>query len=170
MAHRGNSDHLDAIVALGSNIGDKRANIARAIRLLTEAGDIRIVARSRDYRTPPWGKTDQDWFVNACIGVATKLAPRALLERCLGTERRMGRVRTERWGPRAIDLDVLHVAGVVLDESDLTLPHPRITERAFVLAPLADIAPDLVLNGKSVAEWLASVDRTGVEPFTEAAG
>ncbi|MEW5964545.1 MAG: 2-amino-4-hydroxy-6-hydroxymethyldihydropteridine diphosphokinase [Pseudomonadota bacterium] len=170
MAHTGNGDHLDAIVALGSNVGDKRGNIARAIELLTEAGDIRLVARSRDYKTPPWGKTDQDWFVNACIGVATRLAPRALLERCLASERRMGRVRAERWGPRSIDLDVLHVAGVVLDEPDLVLPHPRITERAFVLAPLADIAPDLMLQGKTVAEWLATVDRTGVEPFAETVG
>lgn len=153
---------LDAIIALGSNIGDKHTNIADAIRLLTRDGDIRLIARSRDFRTPPWGKTDQDWFVNACIGVATQLAPRALLKRCLATERQMGRERTEKWGPRIIDLDVLHMDGVALAEDDLVLPHPRITERAFVLAPLADIAPDLVLAGKTVAEWLSSIDCTGV--------
>lgn len=169
MTSTGTRPRLDAIIALGSNIGDKRASIARAIALLSADGVIRVVARSRDYKTPPWGKTDQDWFVNACIGVVTQLGPRQLLERCLGTERRMGRERTERWGPRSIDLDVLHVAGVMLDEPDLVLPHPRITERAFVLAPLADIAPDLVLAGKTVAEWLRSVDRTGVEPFEETA-
>jgi len=154
-----------AIIALGSNIGDKEGNIARAIDLLTESGDVRLVARSRNYRTPPWGKTDQDWFVNACISVASELRPHALLERCLATERSMGRRRTEKWGPRVIDLDVLYVDGVTLDEADLTLPHPRITERAFVLAPLAEIAPDLVLSGSSVAEWLAAADLTGVEPI-----
>ena len=154
---------FDAIIALGSNIGDKRANIARAIELLTEAGDIRLLARSRDYRTPPWGNTAQDWFVNACIAVESDLAPRALLERCLGTERRMGRVRTQKWGPRVIDLDVLHVKGAELDEPDHVLPHPRITERAFVLAPLVDIAPGLVLSGRRADAWLAAIDREGVE-------
>lgn len=156
---------FDAIVALGSNIGDIRANMARALALLETGGDVRVVARSRDFKTPPWGKTDQPWFANACAGVATSLGPRALLERCLEVERQLGRVRTEKWGPRIIDLDVLvHHAGDVAEE-DLVLPHPRITERAFVLAPLADIAPELVLAGRTVREWLARVDCTGVEPF-----
>lgn len=156
---------FDAIVALGSNIGDIRANMARALDLLEAAGDVRVVRRSRDFKTPPWGKTDQPWFANACAGVATGLGPAALLGRCLEVERRLGRIRVEKWGPRVIDLDVLvHRQGVV-DEPDLVLPHPRITERAFVLAPLADIAPDLVLDGLSVAEWLARADRRGVEPF-----
>ncbi len=156
---------FDAIIALGSNIGDIRANMARALDLLTERGDVRLVARSRDFKTPPWGKTDQPWFANACAGVATDLEPSELLARCLEVERRLGRVRTEKWGPRIIDLDVLaHKAGAV-NEPDLVLPHPRITERAFVLAPLADIAPDLVLDGRTVRDWLGAVDCTGVEPL-----
>ena len=161
------SSPYDAIIALGSNIGDIRANMARALELLTEGGDVRVEARSRDFKTPPWGKTDQPWFANACAGVATDLGPADLLARCLEVERQLGRVRTEKWGPRVIDLDVLvHKAGTV-NEPDLMLPHPRITERAFVLAPLADIAPDLVIEGATVAEWLERVDRTGVEPFSD---
>ncbi|MCB1507119.1 MAG: 2-amino-4-hydroxy-6-hydroxymethyldihydropteridine diphosphokinase [Hyphomicrobiaceae bacterium] len=159
--------NFDAIVALGANIGDKRANIARALELLCAQGDISILARSRDFKTPPWGITDQPWFVNACASVRTELGARALLERCLDVERKLGRVRAQKWGPRIIDLDVLvHLDGAV-NEPDLVLPHPRITERAFVLAPLADVAPDLELNGKTVAEWLAVTDQSGVEPFVD---
>lgn len=156
---------FDAIVALGSNIGDIRANMTRALDLLCERGDVRVVARSRDFKTPPWGITDQPWFANACAGVATPLGARELLARCLGVEQRMGRVRAEKWGPRVIDLDVLvHREGAV-GNADLVLPHPRITERAFVLAPLADIAPGLVLDGRTVEDWLGRVDTDGVEPF-----
>jgi len=153
---------FDCIVALGSNLGDKAGNIARAIDLLTERGDVRLVARSRNYATDPWGDTDQDWFVNAAIMVATELAPRALLARCKEIEQRMGRVITKRWGPRIIDLDLLVYRGVTMAEDDLTLPHPHIAARAFVLAPLMDIAPDLVIDGQSVRAMYEAVDKTGV--------
>ncbi len=157
----------DAIIALGSNIGDKAGNIRAAIAALTEAGDIRLAARSRLYRTPPWGKTDQDWFVNACITVETGLDVRTLLARCQQVERRLGRVPTEKWGPRVIDLDILAFRDVRLDEPDLVLPHPHIAKRAFVLAPLADVAPDFTIGGKTVREMLAAVDAQGVEPLAE---
>ncbi len=157
----------DAIIALGSNIGDTRANTARALQLLCEGESVRLVRRSRDFKTPPWGITDQAWFSNACASVRTDLSARALLERCLAVERQMGRIRSEKWGPRNIDLDVLvHRDGPVAQD-DLVIPHPRITERAFVLAPLADVDPDLVLNGRSVSAWLAGIDTTGVEPFPD---
>ena len=155
----------DAFIALGSNIGDKTANINHAITLLTGRDDIRLLARSRDYRTPPWGKTDQDWFVNACIGVATSLSPHELLRRCLETEVEMGRKRAEKWGPRLIDLDVLLHGDAVLSDAELILPHPHMTARAFVLAPLADIAPDILIDGKSVLQWLEQIDKAGVEPI-----
>lgn len=154
-----------AIVALGSNIGDKAGNISRALLLLSEGGDVRPIKVSRNYRTPPWGKTDQDWFVNACVSVATELSPHELLRRCLDVETRMGRERSEKWGPRVIDLDVLVYDGVEMSDKDLVLPHPHITARAFVLAPLADVAPDLELGGRSVAEWLSEVDSVGVTPI-----
>ena len=156
---------FDAILALGSNVEDKAANIARAIDTLGAAGDIHLIQRSRDYKTPPWGVTDQDWFVNACVLIATKLGPHDLLRRCQDVENKMGRVRRERWGPRVIDVDILvHRAGPIASP-DLTLPHPRITERAFVLAPLADIAPELEIAGKPVRSWLAEIDSNGVEPL-----
>jgi len=157
---------FNAVIALGSNIGDKAGNIDRAILLLTESGDVRTISRSRSYRTPPWGKTDQDWFVNACVSVITDLSPHELLRRCLDVEKQMGRERSERWGPRVIDLDVLVYDDVEMADKDLVLPHPHITGRAFVLAPLADVAPDLEIAGRPVTEWLARIDAEGVTPIT----
>jgi 2-amino-4-hydroxy-6-hydroxymethyldihydropteridine diphosphokinase len=155
----------DALIGLGSNLGDKSGNIERAVALLTAGDDVRLIARSRLYRTPPWGKTDQDWFVNACIGVATTLSPHELLGRCQAVENELGRIRRERWGPRVIDVDILAYRGVTLDEPELVVPHPRMAERAFVLAPLADIAPGLIIDGESIAERLVDVERAGVEPI-----
>lgn len=165
MTENVSSRAYDALIGLGSNIGDKPANIARAIALLTEKGDIRLVRASRLYRTAPWGVHDQDWFVNACIAVATDLAPRDLLARCLAVEDTMKRVRKERWGPRVIDVDVLVYRSVTMSDPDLTLPHPRVTERAFVLVPLAEIAPDLEIAGHGLAHWLARVDAADVTPL-----
>jgi len=156
---------FDCIIALGSNLGDKAANLDTAIGLLTATGDIRLVARSRNYATEPWGKTDQDWFVNACISVATKLSARALLERCQEIERRMGRVPTEKWGPRIIDLDLLMYRDSVVAEPDLVLPHPHIKDRAFVLAPLMDVAPDAMLEGRRVRTLYEAIDLGGVRPL-----
>jgi 2-amino-4-hydroxy-6-hydroxymethyldihydropteridine diphosphokinase len=153
---------FDAIIALGSNLGDKVGRIAEAMHHLEEVCDIRIVARSRNYRTAPWGKTDQEWFVNACVSVATDLSARQLLARCQDVENRMGRVRVEHWGPRGIDVDVLVYRDAVVDDPELTLPHPRITERAFVLAPLGDVAPDLMIKGRKVSDWLAAIDHADV--------
>lgn len=155
----------DALIGLGSNVGDKAANIARAIALLTDEGDIGLLGASRLYRSAPWGKHDQDWFVNACIAVATALGPRTLLARCQAVEATMKRVRGERWGPRVIDVDVLAYRGVTLADPDLTLPHPHIAERAFVLVPLMEIAPDLKIAGHGLAHWLAQVDARDVVPL-----
>jgi 2-amino-4-hydroxy-6-hydroxymethyldihydropteridine diphosphokinase len=159
-----------ALLGLGSNMGDKAGNIARAIALLTAPGDVRLVGASRLYRTAPWGVTDQDWFVNACIAVKTALAPRELLERCLGVEQEMRRVREKRWGPRVIDVDVLVYRDVTcndvtLSDPDLVLPHPRITERGFVLVPLAELAPELELSGHTLADWISRIDTTDVVPL-----
>jgi 2-amino-4-hydroxy-6-hydroxymethyldihydropteridine diphosphokinase len=155
----------DALIGIGSNVGDKEANVARAIALLTGPDDIRLVAASRLYRTAPWGVEDQDWFVNAAIAVKTGLTARELLVRCLGVENEMKRVRRERWGPRVIDVDVLTHRDETSDAPDLTLPHPRITERAFVLVPLADIAPDQRIGGRTVVEWLSETDTASVVPL-----
>lgn len=151
-------DRFDAVIGLGSNMGDKRVNISRGIAHLTADGALRLVHRSKDYRSAPWGKTDQDWFVNACIAVATQLSPDDVLERCFDAERDGQRVRTERWGPRTLDCDLLVYRNFETHTPELTLPHPRITERAFVLVPLNEIAPDLILQGHAVSYWLARAD------------
>jgi 2-amino-4-hydroxy-6-hydroxymethyldihydropteridine diphosphokinase len=153
-----------ATLGLGGNIGDPVRSMADALRALDARDDCRVVAVSRLYRTPPWGKTDQDWFFNACALVETALEPEALLDTCLGIERDMKRERKERWGPRTIDIDVLTFEGVAQSGGRLELPHPRMTGRGFVLMPLADVAPDMDVEGRTVEVWLRDADVAGIEP------
>ncbi len=155
----------EALVALGGNVGDVRATLDKAVKLFCDGTDIRLDTRSSDYRTPPWGDTKQPAFINLCIAVTTALPPRALLARAQQVERALGRDRTKErpWGPRTADLDLLAYNDIVLDEPGLTLPHPRLFERAFVLVPLAEIAPDRLIGGKRVRDALASLDTTGIE-------
>ena len=154
-----------AYVALGSNLGDSRRYLADAIEAMAGLSQTRIIGCSRVYRTPPWGVLDQPPFLNAVAGLDTGLSPGELLDALLGIERAAGRVREgERWGPRTLDLDLLHMEGVRSDEARLTLPHPRIAERAFVLLPLNDLAPGLDIPGQGrVAELLAALDCSGCE-------
>ena len=152
----------EALIGLGGNLGDVPATLEAAIAGLV-AGGVRVVARSSNWKTPPWGVTDQPPFVNACILVETALGPRALLDLCLSVEASLGRRREVKWGPRVIDLDVLDVDGRSVDEPGLVLPHPHLAERAFVLVPLAEIVPDRVVAGGRVRDHLAKVDARGVE-------
>lgn len=152
-----------AYLGLGSNIGDKAATLADAVARLAATPGIRVTARSSDYRTPPWGDTDQDWFLNAALGVETSLTPHELLEAGLAIEAAMGRVRERRWGPRVIDIDVLSYEGAAISDERLILPHRFVRERAFVLVPLAEIAPDLRIGPETVADALAKLDATGIE-------
>ena len=155
----------EALLALGGNLGNVRATFERAIAMLCANGAVRLVARSSDYRTPPWGVTDQPAFINAAVVVATSLDPHALLMRVQSVERALGRDRTEerRWGPRPIDIDILAYDDVVLHEPDLTLPHPHLFERAFVLLPLAEIAADHVIAGRRIGDGLAGADVSGIK-------
>jgi 2-amino-4-hydroxy-6-hydroxymethyldihydropteridine diphosphokinase len=155
----------DAFIALGGNVGDVRATFERAIALLCDDGAVQLVARSADYRTPPWGVTDQPAFINAVIAVSTTLAPHALLARMQACERALGRDRAHErhWGPRPIDLDLLSYDDMALHDPDLTLPHPRLFERAFVLVPLAEIAAARVIAGIRVRGALARLDAGGIE-------
>ena len=154
----------DAFLALGGNVGNVRDTLARAIAALCDGNDIRLTARSSDYVTPPWGVEDQPPFVNLCIAIATTLAPHALLHRAQEVERAFGRDRAHerRWGPRTLDIDLLAYDDMALDSPDLTLPHPRLFERAFVLVPLAEIVPERVVAGVRVRDALAQVDAAGI--------
>ena len=153
-----------AFVAFGGNVGDARETIGLAIADFCGGPDIRLLARSSDYRTPPWGVTDQPPFINACIAVETALAPAGLLDHAQTIERRFGRDRsTERhWGPRTLDIDLLTYDDVVLNDPDLTLPHPRLFERAFVLVPLLEITPDTIIGGVKVRDALGRLDTSGI--------
>ena len=158
-----------AFVAFGGNVGDARDTIARGIAQFCDGDRVRLLARSSDYKTPPWGKTDQPAFINACIAIETGLTPLGLLDRAHEVERAFGRDRhkEERWGPRSLDIDLLTYGDETLDEPTLTLPHPRLFERAFVLVPLSEIAPDAVIAGRSLREVLDRIDRTGIERLAD---
>jgi 2-amino-4-hydroxy-6-hydroxymethyldihydropteridine diphosphokinase len=151
-----------AFLGLGSNLGDRLANLGRAVSLLSLAGEIRVVRSSRVYETDPVGGPEQPEYLNAVIEVETPLAPQDLLARSLEVEREMGRVRTERWGPRVIDVDVLTYDDLEIDAPDLTIPHPRMHERGFVLVPLLELVADPVLpGGRRVKEMRLSADTFG---------
>ena len=152
-----------ATLGLGGNIGDPVKAMAAALQRLDARDDCRVAAVSRLYRTPPWGKTDQSFFFNACAAVETRLDPEALLDVCLSIEREMKRERIERWGPRTLDIDVLTYGDVVQEAPRLELPHPRMTDRGFVLMPLADIARGLLVRGRAVSDWLDDAEVTGIE-------
>lgn len=153
---------IRAHLALGGNVGDVARTFAQALRSLAARGAT-PVALSRVYRTPPWGVTDQPDFLNMAARVETALDARGLLALCLDIERENGRTRDLRWGPRTLDIDVIDFGGETRADPELTLPHPRAHERAFVLAPLAEIAPDVTLDGKTVAQWLAACDASGLQ-------
>ncbi len=157
-----------AYLGLGANLADKREAIAEAVERLKAWPGITVLARSGDYRTPPWGKTDQDWFVNAAISIETDLAPEALLAACLSVETAMGRRRQERWGPRRIDIDIIAMDGVTRNGPGLTLPHPHAPERAFVLVPLAEIAGEARIGGVALAEAARRIDAAGIERLDDA--
>jgi 2-amino-4-hydroxy-6-hydroxymethyldihydropteridine diphosphokinase len=155
----------EALLAFGGNVGDVRETLERAVAEVCDGDQVRLLMRSADYRTPPWGVEDQPPFVNLVVAVATELAPHALLARTQAVERKLGRDRAQecRWGPRPIDIDLLCYDDLALNTPDLTLPHPRLFERAFVLVPLAEIAPDRRIGGQRVRDALARLDRGGIE-------
>lgn len=166
---------LRAWLGLGGNIDDPIISMASALRMLDGRSDTRVVSVSPVYRTPPWGKTDQAWFHNACAQIETALQPLELIAVCLDVERSLKRVRLERWGPRIIDIDILVMQdetgrAITMQEPALELPHPRMHERAFVLVPLNDIAPSLPVGARTVAEWAADCDRAEMEKARTDAG
>ena len=152
-----------AYVALGANLGDPAATVLAAFAALANLPESRVTHGSSLYRTAPVGLTDQPEFVNAVAQMETTLAPEALLEALFDIEERFGRVRAEKNGPRTLDLDLLLYNDQFIDLPSLTLPHPRLHLRAFVLQPLAEIAPQLVIPGRgTVAAWLPAVANQGI--------
>lgn len=149
-------------IALGANLGDRVEALREATRRIAALPGTAILARSAIYETPPWGKTDQAPFANAVISIVTGLGPEPLLDACLGIEAAMGRVRRERWGPRLIDIDLLTHGTTRMKSDRLTLPHPALAERAFVLVPLLEIAPDFRVGNESAKALLDRLDRAGI--------
>jgi 2-amino-4-hydroxy-6-hydroxymethyldihydropteridine diphosphokinase len=159
----------DALIALGGNVGDVRATFQKAIANICGMTQGGLLARSSDYATPPWGEEQQARFINACIEIETGLDPHALLFILHKVEKKFGRDRAheKRWGPRTLDLDLIAYDDVSIQTPELTLPHPRLFERAFVLVPLAEIAPDRLISGRSVASALAQLSTQGIERLAD---
>lgn len=147
-----------AFLALGANVGDPQVQIAEAVDRLHHP-EVRVVARSRLYRSAPIGPPGQPDYLNAAVEIATVRAPQALLQHTQGVERAMGRVKTVRWGPRLVDVDIALYDDVQLDTADLVIPHRELANRRFVLAPLADLAPNRVVPGleRTIADLLAAL-------------
>jgi 2-amino-4-hydroxy-6-hydroxymethyldihydropteridine diphosphokinase len=155
----------DAFLALGSNLGDRKALVDEAVVRLGNLPVTRLTARSSYYRTEPVGPVSQEWFLNIAVELRTELGPDALLAACQTIESALGRKRAAeiRWGPRFIDIDLIAFGDVARSEASLTLPHPRFAERGFVLVPVAEIAAGASIGGRTVAAHLAKVGRAGVD-------
>jgi 2-amino-4-hydroxy-6-hydroxymethyldihydropteridine diphosphokinase len=151
-----------AYLSLGGNLGEPQEAMASALRILDADPQVTVETVSSVYRTPPWGDVNQPDFLNAAAAVRTTLSARALLNLCLGAETTLKRIRTEPGGPRSIDVDILWYGGRTFREPGLEIPHPRMVLRAFVLLPLSEIAPELKIDNRSVADLLAAVDQDGI--------
>lgn len=166
------SRSVTAYLGLGSNVGDRLASLERALELLGATGGITVVQCSSIYETEPWGVREQPRFLNAAVEIQTSLEPGALLSAGQEIESRVGRVKTFRYGPRAIDVDILLYGSLVIDwqTPDLQIPHPRMVERAFVLVPLAEIGGEIIhpVTNRSIGEMVASIEgREGVIPWAD---
>ncbi|MEM6900646.1 MAG: 2-amino-4-hydroxy-6-hydroxymethyldihydropteridine diphosphokinase [Pseudomonadota bacterium] len=157
----------DVGIALGSNLGDSRALLLKAIQLLAKHEAVDLKSVSRIYRTPAWGLTDQPDFLNACLTIDTKLEAPGLLNLCQQIEQRLGRTRDVKWGPRTIDIDILWYDGLVLETERLTIPHPQMLKRGFVLIPLSDIVPNQTFAGETVKERSAQYAAEDIQPAGE---
>jgi 2-amino-4-hydroxy-6-hydroxymethyldihydropteridine diphosphokinase len=157
---------VKAYIGLGSNLGDREASLRQALEHLAQAPETSVVRASSLYDTEPVGVEDQPHFLNAVAQLETQLTPRQLLWNLMLIERRLGRVRSQRWGPRTLDLDLLLYEDLVLEEDDLQLPHPELTKRSFVLVPLVELEPLLVhpITGETM---LALLQRLGARPLVK---
>jgi 2-amino-4-hydroxy-6-hydroxymethyldihydropteridine diphosphokinase len=159
----------DVLIALGGNVGDVQATFQKAIANICGMTQAALLARSSDYATPPWGNESQAPFINACIEIETGLDPHALVFTLHKIEKKFGRDRAveQHWGPRTLDLDLIAYDDVSIQKPELTLPHPRLFERAFVLMPLAEIVPDRLIAGRSIRAALAQLSTQGIQRLTD---
>lgn len=160
---------VTAYIGVGTNMGDKEANIRQALEMISNIPGVILNRAASIYKTEPVGFLEQDWFLNTVVEIATELAPLTLLEKLLDIENRMGRVRAIHWGPRVIDLDIVLYGDAVINTPRLTVPHPRMAERAFVLAPLAELEPGLELKGLGRVSRLAGelVGSQGIRLYSD---
>jgi len=154
-----------AFLGLGSNMGDRKKYLLQALAHLEENNNIKIIKKSSIYETEPVGFKEQNLFLNMVIKINTDLRPWELLDYCQKIENLLGRERTVKWGPRTIDIDILIYEGFEMTTKKLTLPHPRMQERAFVLIPLKEIAPETIINNQKINELISEIDTTGVRTF-----
>lgn len=156
-----------AYLGLGTNMGDKQAYLKEACKIISDNPNINIVKISKVYKTKAWGYTNQDDFLNICIEVDTNLSPEELLEVCHEVENKLNRVRVIRWGPRTIDVDILFFNNIISKDENLTLPHPRIKERAFVLIPLMDLNKELAIDNKTISYYLSNLEKEELKQVEE---
>ena len=156
-----------AYLGLGTNMGDKQAYLKEACKIISDNPNINIVKISKVYKTKAWGYTNQDDFLNICIEVDTNLSPEELLEVCHEVENKLNRVRVIRWGPRTIDVDILFFNNIISTDENLTLPHPRIKERAFVLIPLMDLNKELSIDNKTISYYLSNLEKEELKQVEE---
>lgn len=151
-----------AFIGVGSNLGVPADNCEEAIRLLNATDDIEMISRSSLYESEPVGKTDQNSFVNATVAIKTSLVPERLLDAVLSIEKTLGRERREKWGPRIIDLDILAYEDLMINTTNLTLPHPEMTKRRFVLLPLSEFAGEYIhpVENKTILDLLKELPET----------
>lgn len=163
MINEHNSNYILSVIALGSNLGNSKETLELALKKISEIEGISLKNNSNWYKTAPIGPEQPD-YINGCALLEVTLEPHELLKTLLKIEDEFGRVRQERWGARTLDLDVIIYGDLILDTPDLHIPHPRMTERAFVLVPLSEIAPNLQepKSGLTIMQLLEKVDKTGV--------
>lgn len=150
-------------LGLGSNMGDKKRYLYDAIQMLNHHKQITIINLSSLYETAPWGYVDQDIFMNLVVEIETSLSALELLNVCQSIENELGRVRDLKWGPRVIDVDILLYDDQIIESKRLTVPHPYMTERDFVMIPLAEINPQLVVKGKTAQQWAQQFDKASLK-------
>lgn len=158
---------VEVYLGIGSNVGDRSGFLKAAVSRLSEMSEISVLSLSSIYRTDPVGPIPQEKYFNAVVRLETALAPQDLLSRLLRIEKQCGRIREERWGPRTLDIDILLYGDLEIGEANLSIPHPLMLERAFVLAPLIEICPDLRIGDRSAKEYLEQLGTAGVERLIE---